>query len=374
MRILFLASRDGRDPKACGGDLCTTDSARYLAAKGHSVTLVVARYPGSQAREIDHEVQIVRLGGLFFLALRAFIFYVRHGRTFDVVYEEGLASLRLPYLAPLYVRKPIIAMWYQTHSAVFAEQFPRPVAWCLTQFELVLLWLHRRCKILTLSEERKRDLVALGVDERQVDLMPPLMLDGGISIAPAGKQAREPLIVWLGKVRRYKCPHHAVEAMPSVIERVPSARLMIAGRADDVEYERDLERLARRLGIAHAVEVHTNIDDDEKWQLLSRARAIVVTSPVEGFGIVIVEAGRCGTPAVVTDGVPAEVAEDGQNALRVPFGDRAAMAGALVRLLRDDVLFERLSTNAVRHAAKFSSDRNGERLQELFLDVSKRAA
>jgi glycosyltransferase involved in cell wall biosynthesis len=374
MRILFLASRDWRDPKACGGDLCTTDFARYLAAKGHSVTLIVARYPGSRARDVEHGVQVVRPGGLFFLALRAFVFYIRHGRAFDVVYEEGLASLRLPYAAPLYVRQPIVAMWYQTHAAIFAEQFPRPIAWCLTQFERVLLRLHRRCKIVTLSVERKRDLLALGLDEAQIALLPPLMLDGDAPAAGGGRQAREPLVVWLGKIRRYKCPHHAVEAMPSVLERVPDARLVIAGRADDAEYERDLERLARRLGIAHAVEVRTNIADDEKWRLLSRARALAVTSPVEGFGIVIVEANRCGTPAVVTDGVPAEVAEDGLNALRVPFADRAAMADAFVRLLSDDEQFERFSANSVRHAAGFSPDVVGERLQELLVDASKRAA
>lgn len=372
MRILFLASRDWMDPKACGGDLCTTDYARYMAAQGHEVTLLAARYPGSARQEVAQGVRIVRPGRMFFLALHAPLYYLRHRRAFDAVYEEGLASARLPFLAPLYVRKPLVAIWYQINAPIFAEQYPRPLARLLTWAERLVLALHRRCLMLALSDDRKREIVALGFSPEQVEVMPPLMLDshpGQVKDLP-----REPLIVWLGKIRRYKCPHHAVEALPQVVKRIPQARLIIAGRRDDEGYEAELLSLAKRLGMEDRVELRLNISEAEKWDLLSRAQVLVVTSPVEGFGIVIVEANRCGTPTVATDGVPHDTLRDGYNGLRVPFGDSEALSRVLVRLLTDDELFEALSRNARRHAEEFSIEDIGRRLEAIFAAATAHAA
>ena len=68
MRILFQASRDWTHPEATGGDACMCDYARYLARRGHDVTVVAARYPGSARSERRDGVTIVRLGGMFFHA------------------------------------------------------------------------------------------------------------------------------------------------------------------------------------------------------------------------------------------------------------------------------------------------------------------
>lgn len=336
------------------------------------MTLLVARYPGSARKEVIDGVRIVRPGGLFLLALSALAYYARHRHEFDAVYEEGMASVRLPFLAPLYVRKPLVAMWYQVNAPIFAEQYPGPLAWLLTSAERLILALHGRCRVLTLSSERKEEVVAAGLRPEQIQVTPPPMLDSRPRDVP--DRPRQSLIVWLGKIRRYKCPHHVVEAMPEVLENVADARLVIAGRRDDERYEAQLLNLAERLGVRDHVEVRVNVSEEEKWDLLSRARALAVTSPVEGFGIVIVEANHCGTPIVATEGVPVETARDGYNGLRVTFGDRQTLAAALVRLLRDRRLFTGLSRNARRHAERFSIDRIARQLEQTFAAAAARAA
>jgi glycosyltransferase involved in cell wall biosynthesis len=71
----------------------------------------------------------------------------------------------------------------------------------------------------------------------------------------------------------------------------------------------------------------------------------------EGFGMVILEAAACGTPAVATavGGVPAAVL-DGVTGLLVPPGDTTALAAALVRITQDRRLRERLADQARRRA------------------------
>jgi glycosyltransferase involved in cell wall biosynthesis len=74
------------------------------------------------------------------------------------------------------------------------------------------------------------------------------------------------------------------------------------------------------------------------------ADAFAFPSVKEGFGLVVLEALAAGLPVVASD-IPvfAEYLRDGENALLVPPGDAAALAGALHRLAGDPALRETLA-------------------------------
>ncbi|MGC1406194.1 MAG: glycosyltransferase [Candidatus Dormiibacterota bacterium] len=79
---------------------------------------------------------------------------------------------------------------------------------------------------------------------------------------------------------------------------VPLVVLARAGLAHDVR--RALEELG--------AEIYVNVDETRVGELLATARALVVTSRQEGFGLPVVEAGEVGTPVVL--GCDSEVAEE----------------------------------------------------------------
>ncbi len=353
MRLLFLASRDDSHPQAAGGDVLNSTYARHFAEAGHQVTYLTSSYPGARAAEWRDGVRFLRAGRAELLPALMFNYYRRHGQRFDVVYEEVLGGSRVPFCAPLYVRQPLLAEWYQINEPVFVHQLGRPLGTVLGRVERWLGRIHRKATILTPSEARRQDLIRFGFKPGQVLAVPPVAIDDAIGEMPDVAD-RSPAIVWLGKLRRYKCPHHAVEAMPEVLRECPDARLVIAGRRDEESYLKELRELIRRLGISQSVEFAFDLSEEEKTLLLARARALVVTSPVEGFGIVILEAAVQGTPAVVSDGVPEEVVAHGQNGLRVAFGDTQALAAALSAVLRSNELHATLAVNAVEHARRFS--------------------
>ena len=64
-----------------------------------------------------------------------------------------------------------------------------------------------------------------------------------------------------------------------------------------------------------------------------------------------------------------EVLEHEVNALLVPPGDAAAMAGAIERLLADPALASRLAHAALERVPEYSWDRRAERLDALFNEV-----
>ncbi len=369
MRLLFLVSRDGTSPRAAGGDVQGSLYARYLAEAGHQVTYLTSSSPGSPDREERDGVMMRRLGKPELLWWRMYHYYRWWGGQFDVVYEEAFGGAKVPFCAPLYVKQPMLTAWYQINQPIFVEQMGRATGSVLGWLERWVARVHRRATILTPSEVRRGDLIDYGFSPEQVFAVPPVAIEEE-SLDPPDTADRPPTIVWLGKLRRYKSVHHAVQAMPAVIKRCPDAKLVIAGRRDDEGYRQDLLSQIERLGLNGAVDFAFDLSEDEKRELLGRARVMGLPSPIEGFGIVLLEAAAQGTPAVVSEGIPREVIEDGYNGLRVPFGDRERLADAITSVLQSADLHKTLATNAIEHARGFS--KHG--LQTKLEQVLQRAA
>lgn len=88
-------------------------------------------------------------------------------------------------------------------------------------------------------------------------------------------------------------------------------------------------------------------DDATLRRRYSQSATLLYPSRYEGFALPPLEAMACGCPSVATAvGAVPEYAVDGANAVVVPVGDVGAMAAAVVRLLNDPDLRERLSRAA----------------------------
>jgi glycosyltransferase involved in cell wall biosynthesis len=362
IRILFMVSRAGNDPRAAGGDVQGSLYARLLARAGHDVTYATSSYPGSPDISQEDGVKVVRLGKPELLAVRFWQYYRSRADAYDLVYAEAFGGARVPFCVPLYVRQPVLAAWYQLNTPVFRHQYGRLAGGALSQAEKWIGRVHNKATLLTPSEARRADLIDFGFHPERVEVIPPFALTDPIHTNIEG---REPVIVWLGKLRRYKCIHHVVEAMPRVLQACPEARLVIAGRRDDAAYESELRSLVKTLGLTGNVSFSLDLTEDDKLSLLRSARVITLPSPIEGFGIVLLEAAAAGTPAVVSEGVPVEVIREGENGLRVPFGDTNALAEALSRTLLADHLHGTLARCAIENAARYTEEALTFRLCEV---------
>jgi glycosyltransferase involved in cell wall biosynthesis len=90
----------------------------------------------------------------------------------------------------------------------------------------------------------------------------------------------------------------------------------------------------RRLGLTDRVIIREKVSDVEDY--LQVADIGLFTSDSESFCLSILEAMCFGCPSVSTrvGGIP-EVVEDNRSGLLLPFGDVAALAGALEALIHD---------------------------------------
>jgi glycosyltransferase involved in cell wall biosynthesis len=363
MKVLFLATRDWRNPGAAGGDIQMWEYARYLAARAHTVTFLASSFVGAPREELVDSVHVVRLGGVLSLWLRTFLHYMLHCRgKYDIIVAEGFGGARIPRLVPLYAKEPVVTEWHQIHRDLFASQYPRLFVPVLCLFERSVAFIHRNTRVRAGTKEWQEAFSTIGFRRENVFLVPVSIREQWL--AGSVERVSAPTIVWLGKFRRYKCPDHAIAAMKEVVAQVPAARLILAGRHDDRKYEQRLQRLCNELGIGGNVEFRFNLTEDEKLSLLRSCRVMVLPSSVEGFGIVVLEANACGVPVIASSGVPEGAVQHEYNGLRYPFGDIAALARSIIRLLRHDELHARLSTNSVAFARQFSWQQVGAQFEE----------
>jgi glycosyltransferase involved in cell wall biosynthesis len=142
-----------------------------------------------------------------------------------------------------------------------------------------------------------------------------------------------------------------IAAMPIVMNRVPHARLILAGAGAETK---TLKNLARIYGVGEAIEWPGWIAQSDARRLVGNSAVACVPSIwTEPFGLVAAEASMEGTPVVATkSGALPEIVVSGLTGYTVAPGDVAATGVALATLLMDAELREQLGRAAREHTMR----------------------
>jgi glycosyltransferase involved in cell wall biosynthesis len=134
----------------------------------------------------------------------------------------------------------------------------------------------------------------------------------------------------------------AIRAMALVKARIPSAQLLVAGSGPE---ETRLKRLVVSLNLGDSVRFTGRVDAADMPALYRSARVALNPSLVDNMPNSVLEALAAGVPVVSTrvGGVP-YIVEHEKNALLVEPGAEAEMAEAILRILTEPAVAERLRT------------------------------
>ncbi len=290
MRILICNWKDLRHPLAGGAEVYTHECAKRWAQVGHEVTLICASVANEPEIDTRAEYRIIRRGsriGVYAAVAR----YLRaHHHEYDVIVDE--INTR-PFFAHRHAGStPVVALAHQVAREVWFHEMPLPIA-LAGRYVFEPMWLRRyaHVPVLTVSKSSAESLAMYGIRNVSVVLE-------GVEL-PATVQlpilkAPKPTVVFVGRLVSTKRPDHAIAAFAKAAKTLgDGAELHVVGTGP-------LEKSLRESTLDGVI-IHGSVGQQEKYELLGRAHALLCTSSREGWGLVVSEAAAVGTPTIGYD-------------------------------------------------------------------------
>jgi glycosyltransferase involved in cell wall biosynthesis len=172
----------------------------------------------------------------------------------------------------------------------------------------------------------------------------------------------EKYIVAVGRLTWEKGYTYLLKAYSLICPEIEE-QLLFLGEGEE---RKTLAALAKDLGLEK--KVHFAGFYNNPYKFMKNASLFVLSSVTESFALVIVEAMASGVAVVATDcpSGPAEIISDGVNGILVPPADEKKLAEAMLRLLKDPALRNRLIANGIKRAESFGIPRIVPSYEALF--------
>jgi len=165
------------------------------------------------------------------------------------------------------------------------------------------------------------------------------------------RTAPRPRVLWMRSFHELYNPLLAVQVLALVRERLPDATLVMAGQEKGLSAATMAE--AQRLGVSDAIRFPGFLGPEAKMREGGAADVFLNTNRVDNAPVAVLEAAAMGLPVVSTDvGGVRNLVRHEHSALLARDGDAAGLADAVVRLVMEPGLAERLGRNARRVAER----------------------
>ena len=242
--------------------------------------------------------------------------------------------------------------------------------------------LRRVDAVTTICEGLKRDIVARGIAEDRVTVIPNAVnlaafsfdLEPDAALRNTLGLGAKTVIGFIGSFYAYEGLDLLLAALPQVLEELPQARVLLVGGGPQ---ERSLRELAAALGIADKVIFAGRVPHEEVQRYYSivdvfayprhSMRLTDLVTPLKPL-----EAMAQGRLVLASDvGGHRELIRDGENGILFRAGDAASLARSIVKLLAQREAWPQLRERARRYVER---ERNWPGSVERYRDVFGRLA
>lgn len=283
----------------------------------------------------------------------------------DWLVAHAASSLKHAY------RIPVVATVHATEFGRHQGHLPGPmnklihqIEWWLTfeSVRTICCSRYMRDQITDIFQlpEDKVDIIPNGIDadsfrhEISVDLYRKKYVAKG-----------DKLVFFVGRLVYEKGVQTVIEAMPIILRKIPNVTFVVAGSGPHVN---QLKSLVIDLGLEGKVKFTGHIDTDALFAFYKTADLTVVPSLYEPFGMVVLESMAMGTPTIVADtGGLSEIVVHEETGLKFEPGNPESLATAMLRILTDQELVNRLTDDAMAYLGEqFNWDRIAKRTLEVY--------
>jgi glycosyltransferase involved in cell wall biosynthesis len=362
MRILYLA-QNIPVPGTHGGSTHVTEVVRALRQLGHDVLLVARR--GSSGEGVV-PIGLGSPGGVLRHAIPYLLFRktLAHARAFhpDAIYER-YSNFGLGILLGRALKVPVVSMILDDK----ASGITLTGADCLITTAPELVPARHRDRVVEVSWGANTELFHPGVD-------------GAATRAEHGLADDDFVVGYTGAFYKWHGLHHVVQAASLLAEEPDAAKLryLLVGGGDRLPH---IERLVAKSPVAERFVMVGRVPYADVPRHVAACDACVAPYSPADHGqfkerfffdpLKVFEYMAAGRPTITLDAENMRrLFEDGRHALLVEPGSPQAIADAILRLLREPALRERLSSEGRAIVGeRFSWLAHGRQLTEIFEEL-----
>jgi len=338
------------------------------------ITVLSPRAPGSKKREDMAGLHIIRFpyffsrweklamhgGGIlnhlktnpvyylmvpfFLLGQLLAVSHLLRNERFDLIHAHWLIPQGFIAALSLFITRKNIPLLCTSHGGdLFALKGKG--------LQRLKLWVMDKSAALTVvSKAMKKTVVDMGVAPDKVEVISMGVDLKGLFTPDPCVQRKTDELLFVGRLVEKKGVHNLLEAMPAVLKKHPTVRLMLAGSGP---MEQKLRQQAQRLQISDRV-AFLGMVSQKKLPEMYRTATLAVfpfviakSGDQEGFGLVQVEAMGCECPIIAGD-LPAihDIVIHEENGLIVESENVQALADAIIRSLDSKDLRLKLAEKA----------------------------
>jgi glycosyltransferase involved in cell wall biosynthesis len=383
-RVLYCT--DTYPPQVNGVSVVTARTAAGLRVRGWQVGVIAPRYPSRPRQGVRQFVDEFESADLHVevpstafppypdirLAAPAYWRIARTIREFQPDLVHCATEFMIGRLGQIAAQRAGVALVtsYHTDFSRYAKAYGAPRLRTVVS-NYIARFHGRALRTYTPSRMARADLVALGVRDvevwgRTIDARTFAPERRDLMFRRLNGWDRKFVVLHVGRLAAEKSVHTILEGFRIARGLLPagSVHLVVAGGGPD---EPALRRAASPdvtfLGVL-----------DHKYalpQLYASADAFAFASLTETLGLVVLEAMASGLPVIATPaGGVADHLRNGENGLAFPAGNATEMAHAVVRLVMDPALRDRLALGARRTAESLDWEGELDRLDASYREVN----
>lgn len=222
---------------------------------------------------------------------------------------------------------------------------------------------------IAVSQTTRNDLIRAGIKKDKIFLN-----YNGVDFKKVSSVSAENKIydlIFVGRLIHQKNVSLLIEAVAILKKDMPQIKVCIVG---DGPIRNTLTDLTKKLNLQNNIVFLGFLKDlTDVYQKMKSAKVFVLSSLLEGFGIVVVEANACGLPVVVIKhrwNASQELIDHGQNGL-ISEGNPEDLADNIKKILLDDDLLKKMTVHSLAKSKNFNWDDIAEDLERYYLNIIK---
>ena len=368
VKVLFVTER--WFPQGGGGEIYYQNLASFLAKKGHDVHVLTGVSPPPLKEQSHSFKSLLRLPAnytpderfyfsnllrrIFFILklLRKTIFLIRKNNI-DLIHTSTPLLSTLLYFAIYFLRRPLIAsnrVFFLYNWQKITQNYLKSKLFEI--IELISYKLPYSC-LISVSANFIELIRRYGVKTSIVHI--PNAVDFKVFNPHIGsKKVKEKylpsdesyLVSFIGRLVPQKGIELHIKAIQYVNNFVKNCTYLLIGEGS---HRKELEDLVTRLNIKNVVFTGT-VPYSQIPEFISASDIIVLPSVAEGVSRVLLEAMACGKPVITTKLIGTkELITDGKTGILIEEGNIQQMSEALISLLKDKILRERIGRTAYEY-------------------------